>query len=330
MPEKKSLKIIFAFLVFLLFNMNPASIFAQVHVYETQWGSTGSGPGSFENPCGLAVDKQGFIYVADSHNDRIQKFNPRGEYVGQWGSYGEEGRGKFHRVSDVKIDKEGFVYVIDHYNDLIQKFTPDGNFKSQFSICDADNTKGASYLALDSNGYLYVNMLGPNIDYVDKFRPSETCLQWGGSGTGNGKFRSPRGVAVDSRGFIYVVDQGNLRVQKFSPEGQYVSQWGSWGMFMTPMGIAIDSHDYVYVSDISLSCVKKFTSDGVFKVNIGDCSSSGAGYSEDDFSTPKYIAFDSEDNLYISDWSHNKIVKYKSTPIKERPRSIPGGKIISR
>ena len=54
----------------------------------TKWGGNGGGGGQFNNPTGLAVDGAGNVYVADSFNSRVQKFDGDGDYLGQWGYSG--------------------------------------------------------------------------------------------------------------------------------------------------------------------------------------------------------------------------------------------------
>src|SRR5258708_23333053 len=74
--------------------------------------------------------------------------------------------------------------------------------------------------------------------------------QWGSSGSGNGKFNTITGVVVDSSGNVYVADNGNTRVQKFTSTGTYLTQWGSYGtgvgQFKNPIAIGIDFSNNFY------------------------------------------------------------------------------------
>ncbi len=85
---------------------------------------------------------------------------------------------------------------------------------------------------------------------------------WGTQGSGNGQFNGPKGIAVDSNGNVFVVDQGNNRIEKFSNTGVYISQWGSYGtgngQFNSPYGVAVDSSGNVYVVDSGNYRVEKF------------------------------------------------------------------------
>ncbi len=87
----------------------------------TKWGSNGSGDGQFSFPSGLAVDSKDNIYVADTGNHRIQKFDVSGNFLTKWGSEGS-GDGQFSSPSGVAVDSQGNVYVADTGNHRIQKF----------------------------------------------------------------------------------------------------------------------------------------------------------------------------------------------------------------
>ena len=88
----------------------------------TSWGSSGSGNGQFSNIRGVAVDGSGNVYVADSGNNRIQKFTSTGTYVTQWGSSGS-GNGQFNYPFGVAVDGSGNVYVADSNNNRVEKFS---------------------------------------------------------------------------------------------------------------------------------------------------------------------------------------------------------------
>ena len=89
-------------------------------------GGSGSRDGEFNNPVGVAVDSQGFVYVADMGNSRIQKFQPStGSFVTKWGSPGS-GPGQFRKPRAIAVDAQGNVSVLDSQTGRIQKFSPDG------------------------------------------------------------------------------------------------------------------------------------------------------------------------------------------------------------
>ena len=91
--------------------------------FVTKWGSNGSGDGQFSNPHGVIVDSSGNVYVVDTSNNRIQKFNSSGTFIAKWGS-GGSGDGQFNYPYGLAVDSSGNVYVADENNGRIQKFSP--------------------------------------------------------------------------------------------------------------------------------------------------------------------------------------------------------------
>ena len=183
------------------------------------WGSGGSSSGQFNNPYGVAVDGSGNVYVADTGNNRIQKFTSGGAYVTQWGTAGS-GNGQFSNPYGVAVDGSGNVYVSETINNRIQKFTSSGVWLTRWGSSGSGNGQFSSPhgVAVDGSGNIYVADSSNNrIQVFDSTGAYVT--QWGSGGSGNGQFNSPRGVAVDSSGKVYVADSGNKRIQVFSVSG---------------------------------------------------------------------------------------------------------------
>ena len=83
---------------------------------------------------------------------------------------------------------------------------------------------------------------------------------FGSFGLGQGQFKGPTDVAVDNEGFVYVADCGNYRIQKFTPEGQFVCSFGTEGSH--PAGIMVDDHRMLYVISCDNDNVSVFSLNG--------------------------------------------------------------------
>ncbi len=206
----------------------------------------------FFKPSGVAVDKSGNVYVGDSGNYRVKKFDPEGRLITQWGSPGQ-GDGQFNTIASVKVDGSGIVYVFDtdfgkwQYN-RIQKFTPYGQFigKLERKTPDADTVKLPVDLATDNKG----NILVLAVDYrletnrtygvrIEKYSPDGAFIsQWGAeAGSGDGQLQRPNAIAVDAEGNIYITEIVNGRVQKFDSSGKFLTKWGAlWTARAKAMG----------------------------------------------------------------------------------------------
>ena len=189
----------------------------------------------FRNPWGLAVDKDGNVYVADSSNDTIRKIAPNGRVTTVAGKAGVSGSSNgpgpaalFNNPFAVAVDPTGIVYVADSGNNMIRKISGAANVES---MNGQDNTAGAAdgffphfsnpqALAVDSRMDVYVADTGNGtlrrlwINHM-----AMTLLQTGdnvafGTGDGNVTFSNPGGVAVDGAGNIYVADTGANCVRK--------------------------------------------------------------------------------------------------------------------
>jgi DNA-binding beta-propeller fold protein YncE len=117
-------------------------------------GEEGSGPNHFTSPSDVAVAENGDVFIADGHNDvgnnRVAKYNPRGEFVMSWGETGY-GPSEFRALHAIAIDASGRVFVGDRSNSRIQIFDPQGNH-----IATWTQFGRPSGIAFDDNGQIYV------------------------------------------------------------------------------------------------------------------------------------------------------------------------------
>ena len=173
-------------------------------------------------------------------------------------------------------------------------------------------------IAKDSSGNIYACgeklASGISLGYAVAKWNSSGVLQtyFGSTGTGNGQFNNPQGIAVDSSGNIYVSDTGNNRVQKFDSSGTYVSKFGSAGstdgLFSGSRGIALDSSGNIFVADLGNSRIQKFNSSGTYQSKFGTY---GAGNGQ--FIGAYGITIDSSNNIFVTDTSNNRIQKFNSS-----------------
>jgi DNA-binding beta-propeller fold protein YncE len=217
------------------------------------FGSLGTGNGQLDYPYGVATDAAGNIYVADSGNNRIQKFNSDGTYVSSFGSYGTE-NGQFNAPRGIAIDADGNIYVADTDNNRIQMFTSTGTHVSSFGTGGTGNGQFniPTGIAIDATGNIYVADTGNH--RIQMFTSTGTHVSsFGSVGTGNGQFNTPRGIAIDVSGKFVVADTMNHRIQLFTSARTHVSSFGSFGtgngQFNRALGIAINASGKILVVD---------------------------------------------------------------------------------
>ncbi len=235
-----------------------------------RWGSSGSGPGEFQEPWGIAVNtRDGRVYVSDTWNHRIQVFDLEGKFLFAWGYFadtrGEADRdpGGFWGPRDLAIDAEGNVYVADTGNKRIQKFTADGEF----------------------------------------------IAQWGGAGILPGRFDEPTSLAFAPDGTIYVADTWNRRIQAFSAEMVPLRQWSieSWESqsVVNKPYVRVDSQGNVYCSDPERYRILVFDSQGNFLLSFGQYGADMVS-----FALPLGMAFEANGNLLVVDSDNHRLLEF--------------------
>jgi serine/threonine protein kinase/DNA-binding beta-propeller fold protein YncE len=275
-----------------------------------QWGEKGLRDGQFDRPFGVAVDAEGRIYVADTRNHRIQKFDANGALLGKWGDFGQQ-PGQLNGPLSVAFDRSGAVYVTDTDNHRIQKFDANGNLLACWGNGgDGDGQfYGPRAAALDAAGNVYV--IDTNNNRVQKLNPDgKFTAKWGTQGPLDGEFNTPLGVAVDAFGAVFVADSSNFRVQKFDAAGRFLLKWGQAGkgpgQFASPRAVAVNARGEVYVVDRGNNRVQKFDANGAFITAWGR-PGKGAG----EFNSPCSLAMAADGSIYVADTDNHRIQKFR-------------------
>jgi len=88
-------------------------------------------PGDFALPDGVAVDKEGNVYVTDTLNNRVEIFDAEGQFVSLFGKHGD-GPGYFGRPKGIAVDGDGHIWVVDEYQDRVEVFDREGQLLAYF------------------------------------------------------------------------------------------------------------------------------------------------------------------------------------------------------
>jgi DNA-binding beta-propeller fold protein YncE len=187
-------------------------------------GMPGDAPGYFNRPTGVAIARNGDIFVSDGHggdsNARVVKFSKAGEFITAWGRKGS-GPGEFDTPHAIAVDSQERVYVADRSNSRIQVFDADGKF-----LADWRQFGRPSGVYVDGNDMIYV----ADSQTTDKTgcTPDPGCrhgIRIGNAADGSVKYFIPRpagdpvgpeGVSADAQGVVYGASNEGKRIDRFA------------------------------------------------------------------------------------------------------------------
>src|SRR5689334_5261887 len=187
----------------------------------------------------VATDSQDRIYVFQRKNPPVVVFDPDGKYLGAWGS------GEVTDPHGLKILND-IVYTTDRSDSVAKSFTLDGKpllTLGQRGVHSDTGCTGSPWLApraagpfnhptemiAHPNGDIYVTD-GYRNARVHRFTSDGRLVtSWGDPGKGPGEFHLPHSIAFDPTGQLYVADRANRRIQRFTPDGEYLGEWRGMG-----------------------------------------------------------------------------------------------------
>jgi DNA-binding beta-propeller fold protein YncE len=230
------------------------------------------------------MGRNGDIYVADSRNHRILHIGSDGGLLQEWGSFADQQTGNapigtFNEPWGVAVGPDGSVYVTDTWNHRVQKFSAEGK---------PIKTWG---------------QYGQPVPEV----PESKSYFWG-----------PRGIAVDSKGNVYIADTGNKRIAVFDSEGNYITDFGTGGLdpgqFDEPVGVAVGSDGTVYVTDTWNQRIQSFSVNndrGIMQfmpLKQWDVN----GWFGQSLDNKPFIAVDSTNHVFITDPEGYRVIEFTS------------------
>lgn len=201
------------------------------------------------SPVGVAVTREGAVYLTDSFLGRVYVYDREGNERAAWG------KGELERPAAIAVDEERRrIYVSDAAAHRVVVYDEAGKLVSTVGRRGSgeEEFNWPGYLCLDAGGNVFVvdslnfrvKILTPEGRFLSSF---------GRHGDANGDFARPKGIGVDASGRVFVVDALFDAVQLFDANGAFLLGFGRRGVdageFWLPTGFALDEQDRVYVAD---------------------------------------------------------------------------------
>jgi sugar lactone lactonase YvrE len=224
------------------------------------WGSTSAVDIDKDGRSVWVAERCGANSCAGSTLDPILEFDASGALVKSFGA------GLFIFPHGIQVDRDGNVWVTDGQGKdgighQVIKFSPEGKVlmtlgkkgvagdppEALTEPNDVITAPNGDILVAEGHAGQNANA-GPNtVARISRFtKDGKFISSFGKLGTGPGEFRTPHGLAFDSRGRLFVADRGNVRLQIFDKDYKFVEEWKQ---FSRLSGIAIDKNDMLYGVD---------------------------------------------------------------------------------
>ena len=192
---------------------------------------------SWSEATAVAIDSKDRVYVFNRGAHPVIVFDRDGTFLNAWGE------GLFTRPHGITIGPDDSIYLTDDMGHTVRKFTTDGRLLMTLGTQGKPSDTGATSvdyrtirraagpfhyptnLAIAANGDLYITD-GYGNARVHRFSADGKLRQsWGEPGAGPGQFHVPHGIAIGPDGVVWVADRENCRIQRFSPDGDFLDEW---------------------------------------------------------------------------------------------------------
>jgi sugar lactone lactonase YvrE len=275
---------------------------------------------------GVAVDGEDRVYLICRGDHPVIVYDQKGKFVRSWGE------GEFsYRTHGITVGPDGTIFCTDDGRHTVRQFTPDGRLLMTLGVLDTPSDTGydgknitsirrgagpfnrPTNIAIGPRGDIYVSDGYGNARVHQFSAKGQLKRSWGEPGRGPGQFYLPHGIAVAADGRVFVCDRESDRIQIFSPDGEYLSEWTDT---QRPTHLVFDSQGRAYVTELawlegdtsqSLGPITKgnerharmsvFDPDGTVLARWGTPQVTAPG----SFAAPHGLALDSKCDLYVSE-----------------------------
>jgi len=258
---------------------------------------------SFNGPDGIALDKQGNMYIADEWSRCIIKLDSNGNFIKR---IGKKIKYEGHEMlpANVTVDDNGNIYVTDTLYNRALKLDSSGNL-----LCLWKGKYGSSNLEIsDPNG---ITVFNNNVYICDthnmrvlKFSTSGRYITEYGKKSLGRDFNTEE-IDFDKEGNMYVIEHSGI--SKISSEGNLIASWENFGpdRFMDISDVYVDSSGNIFVVDSNNKYIIKLDSNGNYMEHF-------VFSGKTEISTPRKFAIDSDGNILVTDSAENRVVKLNS------------------
>ena len=288
-------------------------VFSRDGAFLRDVGTAGTRPGELSAVGALAVAPDNTLLVADGGSNRVVRFAADGSLLGSFGGVGSDvGQFRFGAGGGNDAAAGGglavagdVLYVADSGNDRVQRFTTDGGHGAQIV---------APGVLANPRG---IDVRGTRLVIADDQHHRVVAMDTGGhllktigvgQGAGPGQLNFPYDVALDAAGRLFVADDMNQRIVRFSaaPDYPYKARWGSYGQaagqLAYPRGIAVDGQGQVYVTNTGNDRIDVFDQGGTLLRSFGS-----SGRASGQFDAPLGVAADAGGFRAVADAVNGRV-----------------------
>ena len=224
-------------------------------------------------PNAISSDVQGNVFIADTGNNRILKFDGNGIFLKSIGGFGWEHQ-QFDMPLDVCAKSVLDVFVADYNNYRIERYDKDLNYISSLTS-DESKSEDLQFgyprsISISIHGELtLIDGENSRVLKIDSFGEPE--LSFGNFADGRGKLDEPIQLDIGRDERIYVSDKAGKRIVVYDYFGNFLTEIGT-GVLKEPTGIFIDSHNRLWIADVGCKEVFAFSNNGtlLFRTNKVD------------------------------------------------------------